>query len=117
MNFIHKLEPIWWMLFGGGGFVAGFFLPGLIISVLLLGPSELMSTGLGYERALALASSPVGRIFLIAVITLVLWHCAHHLRHFMLDLFGHAAAPIAAYGSYGLALIGTIATVSTVLAL
>jgi fumarate reductase subunit D len=48
MNFIHKLEPIWWMLFGGGGFVAGFFLPGLIISVLLLGPSELMSTGLGY---------------------------------------------------------------------
>jgi fumarate reductase subunit D len=117
MKLIHKLEPIWWMLFGGGGFVAAFFLPGLIIGVLLLGPSELMSTGLSYHRAHALASSPVGRIFLIAVITLVLWHCAHHLRHFLLDLFGHAAAPIAAYGSYALALAGTIATVSAVLAL
>jgi len=117
MNFIHKLEPIWWMLFGGGGFVAGFFLPGLIISVLLLGPSDLMSTGLSYPRAHALASGPVGRIFLIAVISLVLWHCAHHLRHFTLDLFGHAAAPVAAYGAYALALLGTIATVSAVLAL
>ena len=117
MKWIHKLEPIWWMLFGGGGFVAAFFLPGLIISVLLLGPSELMSTGLSYQRAHSLASSLVGRIFLIAVIPLVLWHCAHHLRHFMLDLFGHAAAPIAAYGAYALALVGTVITVSTVLAL
>jgi fumarate reductase subunit D len=117
MKFIHKLEPIWWMLFGGGGFIAAFFLPGLIIGVLLLGPSDLMSTGLNYSRAHALASSLVGRAFLIVVISLVLWHCAHHLRHFMLDLFGHAAAPIAAYGAYLLALVGTIATVSAVLAL
>lgn len=117
MKLIHKLEPIWWMLFGGGGFVAAFFLPGLIIGVLLLGPSELMSNGLSYSRAHALASSPAGRLFLIAVLTLVFWHCAHHLRHFMLDLFGHAVAPIAAYGAYALALFGTIATVSAVLAL
>ncbi|MGH7291994.1 MAG: fumarate reductase subunit FrdD [Myxococcota bacterium] len=117
MKLIHKLEPIWWMLFGGGGFVTAFFLPGLIIAVLLLGPSDLMHAGLSYPRAHALASSLVGRVFLIAVISLVLWHCAHHLRHFMLDLFGHAAAPIAAYGAYTLALLGTIATVSAVLAL
>ena len=38
-------------------------------------------------------------------------------RQEMLDLFGHAVAPIAAYGAYALALVGTIATVSTVLAL
>ncbi len=117
MNLIRRLEPVWWLLFGAGGFIAGFFLPGLIIGVLLLGPSDLMSGGLGYERALALASSPVGKIFLCAVLTLTFWHCAHHLRHFALDLFGHAVAPIAAFGSYALALIATLATLGTVLAL
>jgi hypothetical protein len=50
------------------------------------------------------------------VLTLVFWHCAHHLRHFALDLFGHSAAPIAAYGSYLLAL-SPFATISAVLAL
>jgi fumarate reductase subunit D len=117
MKLIHRLEPIWWMLFGAGGFIAGFFLPGLIIGVLLLGPSELMRDGLAFHRAHALAASLAGKVFLGAVISLIFWHCAHHLRHFMLDLFGHAAAPIAAYGAYTLALFGTIATVSAVLAL
>ena len=117
MNLIRKLEPVWWLLFGGGGFIAAFFLPGLIIGVLLLGPTDLMSGGLGYERAHALASGPVGKLFLCTVLTLVFWHCAHHLRHFALDLFGHSVAPLAAYGSYLLAAIATLATVSAVLAL
>ena len=85
MNFIHKLEPLWWMLFGGGGFVASFFLPGLLMGVCLFAPLGLFESGLRYERAYALASSGVGRIFLGGVISLTLWHCAHHLRHLGLD--------------------------------
>ena len=117
MKLIHKLEPLWWILFGAGGFVIGFVLPALILGVLVLGDSSLMADGLRYDRALRLASSPFGKLFLIAVPTLGFWHCAHHFRHFMLDMFGHGAGPLGAYGGYGLALLGTIATVSTVLAL
>jgi fumarate reductase subunit D len=110
VKLIHKLEPIWWMLFGAGAFVAGFVLPALILGVLVLAPLGAMDYGLSYDRAHSLAASPVGKVFLGGVLTLTLWHCAHHMRHFALDLGGHALAPIAAYTSYGLALAGTIAT-------
>jgi fumarate reductase subunit D len=110
VKLIHKLEPLWWILFGAGGFTAGFFLPALILGVLILAPLGALGDGLSYDRAHMLASSLPGKVFLAAVLTLVLWHCAHHLRHFALDLGGHALAPIAAFASYGLALAGTIAT-------
>jgi fumarate reductase subunit D len=109
VKLIHKLEPLWWLLFGAGGFIAAFFLPGLIIGVLLLAPLGVIESGLRYERALALASSPVGRGFLIVVLSLTLWHCAHHLRHLGLDLGMKPALP--AYVSYLLAIAGTAATV------
>ncbi len=117
MKLIHKLEPLWWILFGAGGFTAGFFLPALLLGVLILAPLGLLGDGLSYDRAHALAASLPGKVFLSAVISLVLWHCAHHLRHFALDLGGHSLAPIAAYVSYGLALAGTIATLAIVGAL
>jgi len=110
VKLIYKLEPLWWILFGAGGFTAGFFLPALILGVLILAPLGSLGAGLSYDRAHMLAASLPGKVFLAAVIPLVLWHCAHHLRHFALDLGGHALAPIAAYASYGLALAGTIAT-------
>jgi succinate dehydrogenase subunit D len=116
MKLIHKLEPLWWILFGAGGFTACFFLPALLLGILILGPLGTMP-GLSYEHAHLLASNPVSKLFLGVVITLVLWHCAHHLRHFILDLGGHSLASVAALLSYGLALAGTIATVSIVAAL
>jgi fumarate reductase subunit D len=117
VKLIHKLEPLWWILFGSGGFVIGFVLPALILGVLLLGSSSLMADGLEYHRALRLASSPIGKLFLIVAPTLGFWHCAHHMRHFALDVGGHGAAAPGAFLSYGLALAATIATVAAVLAL
>ncbi|HTO68405.1 MAG TPA: fumarate reductase subunit FrdD [Myxococcota bacterium] len=117
MKLIHKLEPLWWILFGAGGFTACFFLPALLLGVLILAPTGALGDGLAYERAHALASSFVGKAFLGAVLILILWHCAHHLRHLMLDLLGHSVAAFAAFASYGLALAGTVATVAIVAAL
>jgi succinate dehydrogenase subunit D len=117
VKLIHKLEPLWWILFGAGGFTACFFLPALLLGVTILAPLGAFGGGLAYDRAHALAASLPGKVFLAAVISLVLWHCAHHLRHLALDLGGHSVAPIAAYLSYGLALVGTIATLAIVGAL
>jgi succinate dehydrogenase subunit D len=117
VKLIHKLEPLWWILFGAGGFTAVFFLPALILGILILGPLGAFGQGFAYERVHMLAASPISKVFLAAVIPLVLWHCAHHLRHFLMDLGGHALAPIAAYGSYALAAAGTIATLAIVAAL
>lgn len=114
MNLIHKLEPIWWILFGAGGFVAAFFLPGVLIGVTVLAPLTGADGFLPYERALALATSPVGRVFLIALLSLTFWHSAHHLRHFAIDIGGAGMASIGAWASYLVALIGTIASVIVV---
>ena len=116
MRLIHKLEPLWWMLFGAGGFLAAFFLPALLIAVGILAPLQVVD-GLHYERALALASSPLGKLGLVAILSLSFWHCAHHLRHLVLDLGGSAAAAPAAYVSYGLALVLTVVTFASVLPL
>jgi fumarate reductase subunit D len=54
---------------------------------------------------------------LIAILSLTLWHCAHHLRHLALDLAGPTIAAPAAYGSYGTALVLSLVTVALVLPL
>ncbi len=51
MKLIHKLEPLFWLLFGGGGFIAAFCLPGLLIGGGLLAPLGVSESGLSYERA------------------------------------------------------------------
>ncbi|MCP5067678.1 MAG: fumarate reductase subunit D [bacterium] len=112
---IHKLEPIWWLLFGAGGFVAAVALPGLIIGVMLLAPLGLLETGMSYERMHGLVGSPIGKVLTIAVITLTLWHCAHHIRHFAVDLGVSGQAP--AYLSYAFALVGTLAAFGLTLGL
>jgi succinate dehydrogenase subunit D len=117
LKLIHKLEPLWWILFGAGGFTACFFLPALLLGVLILAPTGALGDGLSYERAHALASSLVGKVFLTATLTLILWHCAHHFRHLLLDLGGRSVASVAAFASYGLALAGTVATFAIVAAL
>ena len=110
MGFIHKIEPVVWMLFGAGAMAAGFVLPALFLAVFVLAPLGVFGHGLSYAHAHALASSIVGKGLLAVVLILTFWHCAHHLRHLLLDLGGHRLAPVAAYGSYGLALAGSIAT-------
>ena len=104
MKLIHKLEPVWWLLFGAGGFAAALVLPAIFFSIALAGPLGLFpERALAFHRVYDLAASPVGRVLLGAVLTLTFWHSAHHLRHFALDLGLHRVQATVSYGLYGLA--------------
>ena len=64
MTLIHRLEPFFWIRFGAGGFVIGFFLPGLLIAVTLLAPAKKSAAGLfwgvGGSWAFPTASAGLG---------------------------------------------------------
>lgn len=115
MKLIRALEPLWWMLFGAGGFMASFFLPGLLFVLAFAFPlgwfGDSTETFLRFNHLFA---NPIGKGLLIAVISLTFWHAAHHLRHFSIDLgFQHQQAPVS-YLLYGGALVGTLATIVVV---
>ena len=118
MKWIHRLEPLWWLLFGAGGFAAALLLPGFLFGVTIAAPQSWFSEyATSYQRMHGLAANPLGRGLLVVLISLTFWHSAHHLRHLALDLgLGRIQAPVS-YGLYGLALLGTLLTVSVVAAL
>ena len=61
MKLIHRLEPLFWILFGAGGFVAAFFLPGLVFCLAIAGPLGWFDPyATDYHRMYGLVSSPVG---------------------------------------------------------
>lgn len=117
MSLIGKLEALFWMLFGAGGFLAALFLPGLIFGVLLIGGNGGFEQGLAYDRVYLLAASGLGRVLIGAYLALVIWHCAHHLRHLALDLGGHGVAAPAAFLCYAGAIAGTVMAIRAVAAL
>ena len=115
MKLIRSLEPLWWMLFGAGGFAAAMTMPALLFVICLAFPLGWFGdANTTFQRMQTLFANPVGQLVLIAVIALTLWHSAHHLRHFAMDLgLAHLQAPVS-YALYGLALLGTLATVAIV---
>ena len=118
MKFIRIFEPLWWLLFGAGGFMAALVLPGLLLVIGLAFPLGWFGEpAVTFHRMHILFGNPIGHFLLIAVISLVFWHSAHHLRHFALDLgLSHLEAPVS-YVLYAIALAGTLASVAIVGAL
>src|SRR5213083_1600650 len=101
-------EPIFWSLFGAGGVLSALLAPILILITGILGPMALgmPEQALAYARVLAFAHTWIGKLLLLAVISLFLFHAAHRIYHGLHDLGVHAGtgAMIAAYGG---GLLGT----------
>ena len=111
-----RLEPIIWLLFGGGMMVGGLLLPAFILVLGIAGPLGLVEPeALSFDRVHGLAASLPGRAVLIAVIALPLWAGAHHLRHVWIDFGGLRSDGLVGPLLYAVALIGSIAGIVTVL--
>ena len=118
MKLIRALEPLWWMLFGAGGFMAAFFLPALLFVLAFAFPlgwfGDSTETFLRFKQLFANA---IGKTLLILVISLTFWHAVHHLRHFAIDLgFQDVQGPVS-HLLYGGALVGTLASIAIIGAL
>ena len=113
---IATIEPIIWLLFGGGFMVGCLLLPAYIFVLGVAHPMGWVPEGaLAFERIHPLASGLIGRIVLLHLIVLPLWNAANHLRHYVID-WGHYdedgwVAPL----FYTLALVGTIVAVVAVI--
>jgi fumarate reductase subunit D len=110
-----RLEPLIWVLFGGGMMVTALAYPAWMLMFGLAQPLGVLSPdALSYERALALASHPLGRLVLVAVIALPMWAGAHHLRHVQIDFGGVARDGWFGSLCYAVALAGSVLAVLAV---
>jgi fumarate reductase subunit D len=101
-------KPIFWSLFAAGGTLAAFLAPALIVLFLMvsLGHTPALLTYAGLH---AFAAGWFGKLFLMGVITLFLWHAAHRLRVTAHD-FGLRQDSIVAIVVYLSAAVGTALT-------
>lgn len=109
-------EPVFWSLFGAGGLVVAFILPALIFVTgvgvpLAIMPEEVMS----YDRIHAFASGWFGKLFIFAVISLTLWHGFHRIFLSLHDLGINWGHMFFKWLLYGIAFLGTAASLVLVL--
>ncbi len=102
-------KPIFWSLFAAGGTLAAFLAPVLVLLFLLVSLGHTPDL-LSYAKLHAFAAHWFGKLFLVAVITLFLWHAAHRLRVTLYD-FGLRQDSIVAVVAYLTAAAGTVLSV------
>jgi fumarate reductase subunit D len=102
-------KPIFWSLFAAGGTLAAFLAPVLVLIFLLVAMGHAPGV-FAYSNLHAFASHWLGKIALLGVITLFLWHAAHRLRVTLHD-FGLRQDAIVAVLLYTSAGVATALTV------
>lgn len=98
-------KAFYWSLFAAGGTVTAFVFPVLALIVLIAasGNTEVMSFG----QMQALLGSWIGKLMVLGIVSLALWHAAHRLRTALHGL-GLRADGVVSLVGYGTALLGTI---------
>lgn len=108
--------PIFWALFGAGGMLSALtgpilvFMTGIAIPMGFLLAPEVMS----YPRMLGFAQHFIGKLCILAVIILYLWHAAHRIFKSLHDVGIHPS-PASKLACYGTAFIGSVLAVYGVL--
>ncbi|WP_433430857.1 fumarate reductase subunit FrdD [Nonomuraea sp. CA-141351] len=104
----RTLEPYLWLLFSGGGVVAAFVLPVLVLLFGVLMPLGVVDWPTA-EHLRALVDNVLVRLALLAVVVLCLFHAAHRIRFTSEELLGIARFDLViAVVCYGGAIAGGI---------
>ena len=110
-------EPVFWSLFGAGGVLSALVAPILIFITGIIAPIGLWMPpqALEYPRVLGFAQHWFGKLLILAVISLFLFHAVHRIYHGLHDIGVHAGTGtmVAAYGG---AALGTLITAYLLLA-
>jgi len=103
-------EPIFWSLFGAGGVLSALAAPVLIFITGIITPVGLWmpQQALAYSRVLGFAQHWFGKLLVLAVISLFLFHAVHRIYHGLHDVGVHGG-PAGMAICYGSALLGTLA--------
>ena len=109
-------KAIPWFLFAGGGTVTAFVLPVMILITALFAMFGAFSGAFSYDTMHAFIGNWLVKIIVFGILFLTLWHAAHRLRVVAHD-FGIRADGAVAVVVYGLAAVGTIATIIALLAI
>ena len=112
----RSAKAIPWFLFAAGGTITAFVLPVMLFVTNIAPPIGLFSDALSWETMYGFVSNWLVKLVLLGIIGFGLWHAAHRLRVCAHD-FGIRADTIVAYIVYGLAGIGTIATIWALLSI
>jgi fumarate reductase subunit D len=77
-------EPFLWLLFSAGGVVAAILIP---VHLLLFGIAFPLGwlPAPAYDSILTLVRNPIGRLYLLALCALPLFHWAHRFRYTLYD--------------------------------
>lgn len=107
-------KPVLWLPFAAGGTIAAFFLPAIMLSLLLVALGVFPGSAVDYERMQSFAGNPLGKLALLVVLVLPLWHAAHRLRMTLQDLGvrGHRPRTWVARCCYAAAAVVTVVLLS-----
>jgi fumarate reductase subunit D len=105
-------KPIFWALFGAGGMLSALVGPMLIFVTGVAVPLGFLLTPetMSYDRMLAFVTNGFGKLAVLIVISLFLFHGLHRMYHCLHDVGIHVNAALKAV-FHGLAIAGTIACI------
>jgi fumarate reductase subunit D len=114
----RSISPIFWLLFGAGGMLSALFGPALILITDVLGPTGtvLPDDFESFGHALAFARNPLGKLVLLALISLFFWHGAERIYLTLKDMKA-GPLPTLKLLTYGVAAAVTFLTLILLLAI
>ncbi|AJQ96278.1 fumarate reductase subunit FrdD [Gynuella sunshinyii] len=116
-QYTRSHEPIAWSLFGAGGMVIALFMPAVIVITGLLMPFVFSDPNAVYQGAMAMAQNWIGKLFLLVVIALQLYHTVHRIHHGLHDIHVHGPNGLMLLIFYGGATVLSVLTAGWLLAI